>query len=80
MASLYGLESLFAILEWIALGDVALFSPMILACRGEGCPRQYNLVVWIPFIRPRALLSPWRGPWALYQMCRSPQILWPHST
>ena len=32
MASLYGLESLFAILEWIVSGDVALFSPMILAC------------------------------------------------
>ena len=80
MASPYGLESLFAILEWIALGDVALFSPMILAYREEGRPRQYNLVVWIPFIRPRAHLPPRRGPWALYQMCWSPQILWPHGT
>ena len=76
----YGLESLFTILEWIALGDVALFSPMILACRGEGRPQQYNLVVWIPFIRPRALLPPQRGPWAWYQMGRSPQILWPHNS
>ena len=34
MASPYGLESLFAILEWIASGDITLFSSMILACRG----------------------------------------------
>ena len=54
----------FAILEEIALGDVALFSPVILACRGQGRPRQYNLAVWIPFIRPRALLPPRREPWA----------------
>ena len=40
------------ILEWIASGDVALFSPMILACRGQGRPRQYILAVWIPFIHP----------------------------
>ena len=79
MASPYDLESLFAILEWIASSDVALFSPMILAYRGEGHPRQYNLVVWIPFIRPQALLPPRRGPWARYQMGRSPQILWPHT-
>ena len=79
MASPYDLESLFAILEWIALSDIAFFSPMILACRGEGHPRQYNLVVWISFIRPRALLPPRRGPWAWYQMGRSPQILWPHN-
>ena len=31
-------------------GDMAAFSPMILACRGQGCPRQYVLAVWIPFI------------------------------
>ena len=61
-------------------GDAALFSPMILAYQGQGRPRQYILAVWIPFIRPRALLPPRHGPWALYQMCRSPQILWPHST
>ena len=79
MASPYGLESLFAILEWIVSSDIALFSPMILACRGEGRPRQYNLVVWIPFIRPRALLPPRRGPWAWYQMGQSLQILWPHT-
>ena len=66
MASPYDLESLFVILEWIASGNVALFSPMILSCWGEGLPRQYNLVVWIPFIRPRALLPARRGPWAWY--------------
>ena len=52
------------ILEWISSGDVALFSPMILACRGQGRPWQYILTVWIPFIRPQALLPPRRGPWA----------------
>ena len=52
----------FAILEWIATSDVALFSPLILVCRGQGRPRQYNLAVWIPFIRPRALLPPRCGP------------------
>ena len=50
------------ILEWMSLGDVAFFSPMILACRGQGHPRQYILTAWIPFIRPRALLPPRRGP------------------
>ena len=54
----------FAILEWMSSGDVTLFSPMILACRGQGRPRQYILAVWIPFIRPRALLPPRCGPWA----------------
>ena len=53
----------FVILEWMSSGDVTLFSPMILACRGQGRPQQYILAVWIPFIRPRALL-PQRGPWA----------------
>ena len=52
------------ILEWIFSGDVALFSPMILACRGQGRSRQYILTVWIPFIRLRALLPPRREPWA----------------
>ena len=66
MASPYDLESLFVILEWIASGDLAFFSPMILSYWGEGCPRQYNLVVWIPFIRPRTLLLARRGPWAWY--------------
>ena len=59
------------ILEWISSGDVALFSPMILACRGQGRPRQYILTVWIPFIRPRALLPPRREPWAWDGMGRS---------
>ena len=40
------------------------FSPMILAYRGQGRPRQYILEVWIPFIRPRELLPSRRGPWA----------------
>ena len=44
------------------LGRCGAFSPMILACRGQGRPRQYILTVWIPFIRPRALLRPRRGP------------------
>ena len=39
------------------------FSTMILACRGQGRPQQYILAVWIPFIRPRALLPPRRGSW-----------------
>ena len=34
--------------------------------------RQYILIVWIPFIWPRALLAPWHGPWAWYEMGRSP--------
>ena len=51
------------ILEWMSSGDVAAFSPMILACRGQGHPRQYILAVWIPFIRPRAFLPPWCRPW-----------------
>ena len=54
----------FAILKWMSSGDVSLFSPMILACRGQCRPRQYVLAVWIPFIRSRALLPPRRGPWA----------------
>ena len=48
----------------MSLGNVALFSPMILACQGQGRPRQYILTVWIPFIRPRAFLPSRRGPWA----------------
>ena len=59
-----GLRISLAILKGIASGDVAPSSPMILACRGQSRPQQYILAVWIPFIRPRALLSPRRGPWA----------------
>ena len=65
----------------MSTGDVALFSPMILACRGQGRPWQYILTAWIPFIRPQALLSPRRGPWAWDGMGRSlkdplaPQLL-----
>ena len=69
------------ILEWISSGDVALFSPMILGCQGQGRPRQYILTVWISFIRPWALLPPRRGPWAWDGMSQSlydplaPQLL-----
>ena len=59
-----GLRISFAILEGIASGDVVPFSLVILACRGQSRPRQYNLAVWIPFIHSRALLPPRRGPWA----------------
>ena len=54
----------FTILEWMSSGDMALFSPMILVCRGQGHPRQYILAVWIPFIRPQVLLPPRCEPWA----------------
>ena len=58
-----GLGIFFRILKGTASGDVTSSSPVILACRGQGRPRQYILAVWIPFIRLRALLSPWHGPW-----------------
>ena len=59
-----GLGTSFGMLEGTASGDVALSPFVILVCRGQGRPRQYTLVVWIPFIRPRALLPPQHGPWA----------------
>ena len=59
-----GLGISFAILEGIASGDVAPFSPVILACRGQGRSRQYNLAVQILFIRPRSLLPPQHRSWA----------------
>ena len=68
-----GIGISFAILEGIASGDVAHFSPVILACRGQGRSWQYNLAVQIPFIRSRPLLLPRHGPWALYGMGRSLQ-------
>ena len=58
-----GLGTSFGILEGIASGDVALSPSVILVCRGQGRPRQYILVVWIPFVRPRAFLPPRHGPW-----------------
>ena len=61
---LVGLGISFGILKGIASSDVTPFSLMILACRGQGHPRQYILAVWIPFICPQALLPPRRGPWA----------------
>ena len=59
-----GVRISFGILEGIASGDVAPSPSVILVCQGQGRPRQYTLVVWIPFIRPRALLPPRHGPWA----------------
>ena len=59
-----GLVISFGILKGIASGDVVPSSLVILACRGQGCPRQYILAVQIPFICPRALRPPRRGPWA----------------
>ena len=47
----------------IVLGDVAPSYSVILACRGQGRPRQYILAVWIPFICPRTLLLSRREPW-----------------
>ena len=54
----------FGMLERTASSGVALSPFVILVCRGQGRPWQYILVVWIPFVRPRAFLSPQRGPWA----------------
>ena len=59
------------ILKGIASGDVTSFSPVILACRGQGHPRQYILAVWIPFIRLQTLLSPRRGSWTWNGMGQS---------
>ena len=59
-----GLGISFGILQGTASGDMAPSPFVILVCRGQGRPWQYILVVWIPFIRPRTLLPPRRGPWA----------------
>ena len=67
-------------LEGIASGDVAFSPSVILVCRGQGRPQQYILAVWISFVRPWPFLPPRLGPWALYEMGRSPYILWPHNT
>ena len=66
-----GLGISFGILKGTASGDMAPSSPVILACRGQGRPRQHILAVWIPFIRLRALLSPRHGPWAWNGMGRN---------
>ena len=59
-----GLGISFGILKGTASDDVASSLSVILVCRGQGHPRKYILAIWIPFIRPRALLPPRRGPWA----------------
>ena len=46
------------------LGRRGAFPFCDLVCQGQGHPRQYILTVWIPFIRPRALLPSRCGPWA----------------
>ena len=74
-----GLGTSFGMLEGTASGDVALSLSLILVCREQGRPRQYILTVWVPFIRPQVFLPPRHGPWAWYEMSRSPQILWPHT-
>ena len=51
-------------LEETASGGLALSLSVILACRGQGRPRQYILAAWILFVRPRTFLPPPRGPWA----------------
>ena len=51
-----GLEISFGILEGTASSDVAPSPSVILVYRGQGCPRQYILAVWIPFVRSRAFL------------------------
>ena len=59
------------IFKGIVLGDVAPSYLVILACRGQGRPRQYILAVWIPFVRTLTLLPPRREPWAWNGMGRS---------
>ena len=67
----------FGMLEGTAFGSVVLSLSVILVCRGQGRLWQYILVVWIPFIRPRAFLPPQQGPWARYEMGRSPRSFGP---
>ena len=59
-----GLGIFFGMLEGTASSDVALSLSVILVCRGQGRHMQYIPAVWIPFVRPRAFLSPRHGPWA----------------
>ena len=58
------------IFKGIVLGDMAPSYPVILACRGQGRPRQYSLAIWIPFVRPRTLLLSQREPWTWNGMGR----------
>ena len=75
---LIGLRTSFRMLKGTASGDVTLSPSSILVCQGQGHPRQYILVVWV-FVCPWTFLPPRYGPWAWYEMGRSPQILRPHS-
>ena len=59
-----GHEISLAILGWTALGDVASFSPMLVACRGYDRLQPYNLEAWALSICPRSFLTLRRGPWA----------------
>ena len=58
-----GPEISLAILGWTALGDMASFSPMLMACRGYDCLRPYNLEAWALSICPQSFLTLRRGPW-----------------
>ena len=73
-----GLGTSFGMLKGTTSSGVTLSPSVILVCRGQSCPRQYILVVWIPFVRPQAFLPPRHGPWAWYEMSRSSLIFWPH--
>ena len=79
MAWPIALGTSFGMLEEIASGSVALSPFVISVCRGQGCPRQYILAVWILFVRPRTFLPPRHGPWAEYEIGQGPQILWPYT-
>ena len=57
-----GLGISFGILEGTASGNVTPSLSVILVCRGQGRPWLYILAVWIPFVRPRALLPPRHRP------------------
>ena len=72
------LETSFGMLEETASGGVVLSLSVILICRGQSCPRQYILAVWILFVRPRTFLLSRHRPWAGYEMDRgSPDPLAP---
>ena len=51
---------------------VPLSPSMTFVCRGQGCPQQYMLAVWILFVLPQTFLPPRHGPWARYEMGRGP--------
>ena len=71
------LETSFGMLEETAFGGMALSPSVISVCRGQGCPQQYILAVWILFVRPWTFLPPRHGPWAQYEMGRGPRSFGP---